>query len=455
MSQTFRLTSRSILFFIVVVLVFQFFAVKKWNSEGLWQNEMKAYYAYLPALFVLNDVALEKTEINSYYTEHFFYPQPGKVRGHVIKTTMGVAILQAPFFLIGHAIALNGGDPEDGFCEPYRVLIALSALFYAFWGLFFVRKTLLLFFSDAVTSLVLVTLFIGTNLYFYTLYEGGMTHVYSFFLISVFVHYTVTWHRSPSWGKMLAIGLSMGFITLIRPVNVCLVLFFLLYRDALQASLKQKFIVLFRHWKMLLLAALCFFLVLLPQFLYWQYTSGTWLFYSYGHESFFWLRPKIGLGLFSYQKGWLVWTPVMWFALVGIILLGRRDTRAFLGPVAISLVVYIYIIFCWWCWWYGGGFGMRPMVDVMPVLALPMAAFFQQILRSRLLAVPILGLWIFLVSLNLFQTRQYAWGKLHWAGTTEKIYWQMFLNDYPKEDYSRYLKDPNVEQALRGETGID
>lgn len=454
MTQPFRFSSSSLLFLFAVLLGFQFFAVKLWDNENLWKNEMKAYYAYLPALFVLNDVALEKTEMVPPHSDRFYFPQPAPKRGHVIKTTMGVAVMQAPFFLVGHWVAQAKPGAATGYSEPYRILIAVSALVYCLAGLFFIRKTLRLFFSEAAVMLTLVTLMMGTNLYFYTLYEGSMTHVYSFFLVAVFVHYTVAWHRDPTWQKMLLLGAVLGLITLIRPVNVCLGVFFLLYRDASQASLSEKFKLLFAHLKWVALAGVCAFLVLLPQFAYWKYVSGSWLFYSYGNEPFFWFRPKIWLGLFSYQKGWLVWTPVMWFAVAGILLF-RKETKAFRWPVLLSLAVYIYVIFSWWCWWYGGSYGMRPMVDVMAILALPLAIFFQQVLRSRLVATPVLGLWLFLVLLNQFQIHQYIMGKIHWAGVTEKIYWQMFLNDYPREDYSRYLVDPDVEEAKRGETGID
>lgn len=435
-------------------MVFQFFAVKRWQTEDLvWRNEMKSYYGYLPALHIYGDVALEKTELTPQLMDRFYYPQPGPKRGHIFKTTMGVAIMQTPFFLIAHSIAINFNDPVDGYSRPYRILTVISAMFYCFFGLLFVRSTLVRFFADWVVSLVLITLFMGTNLYFYTLYEGAMSHAYSFFLVAVFVYYTVSWHTRPTWWKMCVLGLAFGLIVLVRPVNGCVALFFLLYRDASQATLKEKFGLLFSQWKGLLSAAACVLLVLAPQLAYWKYTGGSFFFYSYGEESFFWLRPKIWLGLFSYQKGWLVWTPVMWFAILGLLGL-RKAARPAFWAVLVTLPVYVYVIFCWWCWWYGGGFGMRPMIDVMPILALPLAAFFRSVGNTKFLVWPVLGIWFFLVSLNLFQTRQYAWGKLHWAGTTKPIYWQMFLNDYPQENLSHELREPNLEEAMKGETGL-
>lgn len=454
MSQPYRIDSRAVLFFIAVFMVFQFYSVKRWRAEDwVWGHEMKAYYAYLPALHVLGDITLEKTEMTTDYYGRFYFPQPGAVRGHVFKTTMGVALLETPFFLIAQSMAINCGYPMDGYSEPYRKMAIFAASFYAFFGLFFVRKTLRRFFSDAAVSLTILTLLLGTNLYYYTFHEAAMSHAYSFFLVSVFIQLTVSWHTRPRFWKMALLGLSLGLITLVRPVNGCMGLFFLLYRDPAQASLREKYALLFKHRKAVLFAAFCFVLALSPQLAYWKRTTGQWLYYSYGAETFYWSRPEILLGLFSYQKGWLVWTPVMWFAVLGLVGL-KKSARGFFWPVAVALSVYIYIIFCWWSWWYGGGFGMRPMVDVSALLAIPLAVFFQYILKTRILVLPVLGLWIFLLGLNVFQTNQYILGKLHWCGTTKKIYWQMFLNDYPEQDFSGFLKEPDVDDAMKGGSGM-
>ena len=454
MTTNFSITSKTVLFVASVFLAIQFYTIRCWNIGVLWDHEMKSYYAYLPATFILNDPALEKTEMNNHYIDKFYAPQPGPRRGYIQKTTMGVALLGMPFFLVGQSIAINYDFPVDGYSQPYRQMSVLAAMFYTLMGLVFVRKTLIRFFSDGTVIWVLLSLFLGTNLYYYTLYEGQMSHVYSFFLVSVLVYLTVSWHAQPKAWKMLLLGFVFGLIVLIRPVNGCLGLFFLLYRDSSQASLAVKFRELFARWKSVLGAALFFLLALAPQLAYWKYTSGSWLFYSYGNQSLFWLRPKILLGLFSYQKGWLVWTPLGWFAVAGLFFL-RKTLRPLFWPVLLSACAYVYIIFCWWCWWYGGSFGMRPMIDVLPILAIAMAAFLQQASRIRWVAVPMLGIWLFLVVLNLFQTHQYVVGKIHWAGTTKKVYWALFLNDYPKEDLGPYIHEPDVQKALSGESGLE
>jgi len=57
----------------------------------------------------------------------------GKVE---IKTTCGIAILQTPFFLIAHAMALAFGLPTDGFSFYYQLLMMIGAVFYYTLALF-------------------------------------------------------------------------------------------------------------------------------------------------------------------------------------------------------------------------------------------------------------------------------------------------------------------------------
>ena len=72
------------------------------------------------------------------------------------------------------------------------------------------------------------------------------------------------------------------------------------------------------------------FLVWIPQLLYWKTVTGNYLFYSYADEGFFFLNPQILKGLFSYRNGWLIYSPVMFFALLGIPFLYRYAKDFFL-----------------------------------------------------------------------------------------------------------------------------
>ena len=142
---------------------------------------------------------------------------------------MGMSILYSPFFFVAHAFALATDYPEDGFSEPYKVFLLLSAIFYLFIGLDFLRKILRHYqFSDSIIAIVILLLGLGTNLLCYSSQSGPMSHVYSFCLFAIFIYYTIKWYERQSAKNTLLLGISFGMITLVRPSNTVIIIFFLL-----------------------------------------------------------------------------------------------------------------------------------------------------------------------------------------------------------------------------------
>ncbi|HEV7231931.1 MAG TPA: hypothetical protein VGO45_11415, partial [Bacteroidia bacterium] len=130
--------------------------------------------------------------------------------------------------------------------------------------------------------------------------------------------------------------------------------------------------------------------------------------------------------LFSYKKGWLLYTPVMVFALLGFYRLYRKRKDLFY-PAFVFTVVNIYVLSSWDCWWYAASFSQRPMVESYPLLALPLGFFLIAVReKGRLLHVISVSLIIACVALNLFQT----WQATHWildsSRMTKAYYWRIF-----------------------------
>ena len=71
---------------------------EKQNSLINW--DITSYYAYLPAYFIHDDLTLSFTDNDSinYSAKHQFWPEIAPNGGKVIKTTMGLSFLYAPFF---------------------------------------------------------------------------------------------------------------------------------------------------------------------------------------------------------------------------------------------------------------------------------------------------------------------------------------------------------------------
>ncbi len=429
--------------------------------EKHWKDERRviewdaiSYYAYLPAAFIYNDLSLGYAD--NYKGPHKFivWPDKGPEDKYVIKTSMGLSILWSPFFLAGHAVAHVTGADTGGYSPPYKFFLLVSALFFLTIGLVFLRRILLLHSSDTVTALILAAFVTGTNLYWYTLYQGTMSHVYSFALISAFIWYSIKWHCSGNkrpW-PAIRLGLLFGIIALIRPTNTVIILIFLLYGVNSAESLRRRFSETLGDYRLLAVAAIAALAVWLPQMNYWKEMTGQWFYFSYGsNERFFFGDPAIIKGLFSWRKGLFIYTPLMIFAFSGIITLWKQKS-----PHALAVTVFvplnIYIIFSWWCWWYGGGFGQRAFIDSYALMAVASAS----LLSAGIYAVkkwirgPVVAAFILLTSLGIFYNFQYYHGAIHWDSMTREAYFDSFGRVRPSAKFDQLLGAPDYEKAREG-----
>jgi glycosyltransferase involved in cell wall biosynthesis len=428
---------------------------KHWNDEKrVIEWDAISYYAYLPAAFIYNDLSLSFSD--NYQGPHNFtvWPEKGPGGKYVIKTTMGLSILWSPFFLAGHGAALLTGADAGGYSPPYKFFLLVSALFFLAVGLIYLRRILLLHSSDIVTAMVLAAFVIGTNLYWYTLYQGTMSHVYSFALINAFIWYSIKWNNNERRGSWQAIrlGLLLGLITLIRPTNIIIVFIFLLYGVTSAVSLRQRFRQAVTDYRLLAVIAIAAVAVWVPQMIYWREMTGQWLWFSYGtDERFFFGEPAIIKGLFSWRKGFFIYTPLMIFAFSGIITLWKQKSPHALA-VTVFVPINIYLIFSWWCWWYGGGLGQRAFIDSYALMAVASASLLSAGMYAdkKLVSHPVVAAFIILTSLGVFYNFQYYHGAIHWDSMTRKAYFDSFGRISPSAKFNQLLQAPDYDKAREG-----
>ncbi len=427
------------------------FNVKIWkNPTRVIQWDVIDYYGYLPAVFIYHDISLKfKDHYNG--KKHFvFWAKKTATGSYVFKMTMGLSVMYAPFFFVANEVAGPLGYNTGGYSVPYRFALVMAALFYLAIGLVFLARVLRFYFSETVTALTLLAIGLGTNLFWYSTFEPGMSHVYTFALVSVFIYLTILWLRRSTLLRAVLLGLVVGLLTLIRPVNILIVLFFLFYDVKSGQDFKNRYL-LYRHkFPHLILMMVFGFLMLLPQLLYWKTVTGQWLYYSYGKEGFFFLHPQIINVLFSFRKGWFVYTPVMTFAVAGIYFLFKKYKQLFIA-VLILLIFYLYVVSSWWSWWYGGSLGQRELIDIYPVMAFPLAATMSWIIsRKAGLAYPAALLLMFSVLLGAFYNVQYYYGSIHWDSMTRQAYFDSFGRVHPSPRFYKLIKVPDYKDALLG-----
>ncbi len=443
---------------IVVIACFVIdIGLKNWEKrDRVIEWDIHSHYAYLPAKFIYSDMHLKKSDYRLDENYYMFWPGTTPDGKKFIKTTMGMSILYAPFFFVAHAFTSFTDYPDNGFSEPYKIFLLLSSVFYLFIGLDFLRKILKHYnFSDAHTALTLLLVGLGTNLLCYASQSAPMPHVYNFFLFAVFIFYTIKWYERQSIKNTIILGLVFGLICLIRPTNGLISVFFVFYGISNLADLKQRLSFLRREWFLINVIFFFAFVVWIPQFVYWKNVTGNYLFYAYTDEGFFFNNPHIIEGLFSFRKGWLLYTPMMAFALIGIFYM-RGALKKLILPTVLFLIINIYVIFSWWCWWYGGCYGQRGMVDCYPILAISFASFVQHLSRSRLFyRIAFASIAVFFIWLNIFQTFQFEYFSLHWDGMTKELYFKQFGKMDKIDGYDQYVKSPDYEAAKRGKVTLD
>ena len=359
--------------FLVCILLTAYFHQGKKINGVIWSDQ-EGYYIYLPAIFI--NGGFENlycfngcTEVETENGERIF-----------TKYTYGVALLESPFFLVAHTLAPMFGFERNGRTLPYIWAVMIAAIFYMLLGLFLLGKLLRkLRFEDTVSWLVPLGLLLGTNLFYYTFREAGMSHVYSFFLISLLIysshHKWVT--KKLVWDVISAITLVI--IILIRPTNAMAIFIPLLWGvDPKNVLSRVKSFATDFRWILIFVVATL--IIFLPQLLYWKTTTGSYVFYSYGSEGFrYWNSPKMLQVLFSPQNGWLVYSPLAIVGLFGIGWMIRHKKTGWLLPTVL-LTLATYVFGSWWAWWFGGAFGHRCYVDYLPLLAVPSAVTVSKIM---------------------------------------------------------------------------
>lgn len=449
-----RLSSFVILLFVVVV-IFTNLNNGLWNKKhGVVIHDVISYYSYLPALFIYHDLSFQYLDKNPEFFSGRVFNSKTDEGGKYQKMTMGLSFLYLPFFLLGCLYAWLSGAPMDGYSPPFMFAIQFSSVFYAALGLIFLRKILHRYFSDSITALVLLILAFASNLFYYSSLEGAMSHAYNFCLITLFGWLTIRWHEKADVKNSILTGLVYGLITLIRPTNGLVVLFFLLYQINSRNDISLKFKLFIQQYKLILMIMAAAFVVILPQLLFWKFNTGHWLFYSYKKEGFFFLKPEIIRGLFSYRKGWFVYTPVMLFAVAGIFML-RKRLREFFIPLLVFTILNIYVIFSWWDWSYGGSFGSRPMIDSYGLLAIGLAAMMEFLTKQKWFIRLLNSLIIIsLILLNLFQTVQYKYSVIHFCEMSKAAYWYNFGKLKNDMEFYNLLEPMDYAKLIKGEYAV-
>ena len=388
------------------------FVFEKQFKEFRIYSDAYDYYSYLPALFVHGDITT---------LQGFSLPNGNEIN----KYNYGVAFFEMPVFLVQLKLAKYFDVSEDIYEIYYARGVLLSASIYLFFGLLILYHYLKRLFGAYTSVITVAIIFLGTNFFYYTNAQSGMSHVYTFFCMCGVLHFTELAFKSNYIRYHIINAVFIGFVIVIRPINIPVVLFFLFYDLYTFNHIKNKVIFYMKNLHLPLLYFTGVVIVFIPQMIYWKIVTGNFLVYSYGYnnEGFTnWESPKLWDVFFGVQCSWLPYTPVMAFAIIGLFFLIYKKTHNGLA-IGITFMVIYYICASWWCN-FSCSLGYRSFTEYYPLLAIPLAWFIKVCLvdRSKILAMlfTVCMIYINLAITYYFTFQGWAWCQDIWSW---KYYW--------------------------------
>lgn len=429
----------TVIFTALVLLLLKFI----FPEHNVLSWDVFGYYLYLPAKFIYHDPYLLNQDwlnqiVAAYENTATLYQinQHPETGNWIIKYSMGMSFLYAPFFFIAHWLAPVLGYKQDGFSHIYGVIIESGMFLFSILGLHYLMKILYSFFEFKIAILSFILIVFASNYAQINIQNSLLTHVPLFSLYSILIYFTIQWNKKIEWSSFFIIAFSCGMITLIRPNEIICLLIPLLWNIK---NFKVKLNWMFDSFGKLMLCIVVFSVPVLIQMWYWKNGTQHWLYYSYQNpgEGFDFFSPYTYQFLFSFRKGWFIYTPLTFLALISLVEVYRKNKSIF-WAILIPSVLSIYITSSWSCWWYAGGsYSQRAMLSIYPLLAISLGYGITSMLpKFKILILVTLAL---IMCLNLFQSWQFMYGIIDHERMTFAYYKKIFFKTQKPMDSEKYL----------------
>jgi hypothetical protein len=396
-----------LLFFLCLFIFSTILTLKQHQGRGIlnWKSEiwadMAGYYVYLPATFYYHfDARKAPAGIDDRSGNGFFLDHTNNkvVTGYFY----GVSLLISPFFFAAHAISfITGTDEIGGFSLIYNKAFDIASVFYLVLGLFFLKRFLRNYFPEYLQYILILLTFLGTNLFYYSIEVTLISHVYSFFTISVFLYAMKEFLKDTThYRYFLLMAVAFGIMFIIRPTNCLIGLIFLFWDATNRKGIITRFKLIFRPKYIFPLLAIMV-VMFIPQMVFWKVMRGTFVYLKYGEGFPFWHHPKLLEVWFSTLNGLVPWSPLTLFFIIGMLFaIVKKYSNGILIFSFFLLISYMAASYKFW--YYGCGYGHRAFIEFMPIFCIPFGFLVRDISTSkkRILQVLVAITIIFMTYIN-------------------------------------------------------
>jgi hypothetical protein len=341
---------------------------------------------------------------------------------------IGSALLWSPFYLAAHVVTLgvrffSPGLKADGYSEPYIYAISFASLLYGWLGLALAYRIARDYVEEKFAVGAALAILFATNAIYYMYVAPAMSHAPSLFASSLFVFVWYRTRESRAGGKLSSwalLGACGALMTMVREQEGLFILIpliesiVLVAKNAKNAKTNTDFSLtslgLKEPFVGLTSMSVTWFIVFLPQFLVYRVLNGNFLPAKDVTQKFTWNGAHIVDVLFSSLHGLFTWTPLTFLAVIGLVLLWRRD-RMVAAAFVLTFAAEVYLLGSFSTWFGGAAFGMRRFVNCTVLFVVGLAVLSDTLkgylpLRALAAAAALFAVW------NLFFIVQFATGMI-------------------------------------------
>ena len=349
------------------------------------------YYAYARAPLIEHnlDFTHDYQSANESFREARCYqngqPKPefrtrtGHLDNHF---TVGPAMLWSPFLLVAHggvlfARAIGFTILADGFSGPYRYAMAFATGLYGFLALLLSYRLARRYVRPTWSFVATIAIWWASSLPVYMYFNPSWSHAHSAFTVALFLWYWDDTREHRSLTQWLLLGLIVGLMLDVYYANLMVVSGLAVeaigqYVHMLgpsRSSPRNFLQLLTRH----LLFGLTVCMMMIPTFVSRAIVYGGPFETGYlSVRDFLWRSPAVFSVVFSTDHGFLSWTPLLGFAILGLFLFAVRLPRVGV-PFFVALLAF-YLLIAFYPDWAGiSSYGNRFFVSLTPLFILGLA----------------------------------------------------------------------------------
>lgn len=339
------------------------------NAEPYLRSDEWCYYTISKNIIDKNSFVSDTRPEYFDYMEHVKETYNGK---YISVCSPGTALIQLPNLIVAnffkgdktiyndYFMAYNGHTIWEGIASVF------TAMFAGITSLILIYKILRhLKFSERNSVVTTGLTFICSYAVWYIFLNSSFTHIYEILCLTSVIFFFLKSKGSKRYSLLLGIGI--GLMILVRPTLLPVALLIGIYL-LFNKRFNDLFYLIVGGFPELII-----FLV----YNYVSYGSALSTGYSTVRSENFAFTTFNGLNvILSPYRGWLVYSPIFIFAIIGLVILLKR--YRFLARLSILGIASGVIIYGFWpSWWGGGSYGQRFLLYALPFCAIGLANFFS------------------------------------------------------------------------------